>query len=61
MAQGGLLMLAFGLGTLPTLLAMGMAAVRLKTLLQKLWVRRVSGLLVLAFGVIGLLHLVIPT
>jgi sulfite exporter TauE/SafE len=60
MAQGGLLMLAFGLGTLPTLLAMGMAAVRLKALLQKLWVRRVSGLLVLGFGVIGLLHLVMP-
>jgi sulfite exporter TauE/SafE len=61
MAQGGLLMLAFGLGTLPTLLAMGMAAVRLKALLQKLWVRRVSGLLVLGFGMLGLSHLVIPT
>jgi len=55
--QGGLLMLAFGLGTLPTLLAMGMTAVRLKALLQNIWVRRVSGLLVLGFGVIGLLRL----
>ena len=54
--QGGLLMLAFGLGTLPTLLAMGMAAVRLKGILQNLWVRRVSGLLVLGFGVVGLLR-----
>ncbi|HQR60095.1 MAG TPA: sulfite exporter TauE/SafE family protein [Methylophilaceae bacterium] len=58
--QGGLLMLAFGLGTLPTLLAMGMAAVRLKALLQNLWVRRLSGLLVLGFGVFGLLRLAVP-
>ena len=56
-AHGGLLMLAFGLGTLPTLLAMGMAAVRLKVILQKLWMRRVSGLLVIAFGIAGLAHL----
>jgi len=56
-ARGGLLMLAFGLGTLPTLLAMGMAAVRLKTLLQNFWVRRVSGLAVLGFGLLGLFHI----
>jgi uncharacterized protein len=56
--QGGLLMLAFGLGTLPTLLAMGLAAVRLKAALQNLWVRRISGLLVLGFGVVGLLRLI---
>ena len=55
--QGGALMLAFGLGTLPALLAMGMAAVRLKGFLQHLWVRRGSGLLVLGFGVFGLLKL----
>lgn len=55
--NGGLLMLAFGLGTLPTLLTMGMAAVRLKTVLQNLWVRRASGLLVLGFGLFGLYKL----
>lgn len=55
--EGGLLMLAFGLGTLPALLAMGMAAVQLKAWLQNIWVRRVSGLVVLAFGVAGLLQL----
>lgn len=55
--QGGALMLAFGLGTLPALLAMGMAAVRLRGFLQHLWVRRGSGLMVLGFGVIGLLRL----
>jgi sulfite exporter TauE/SafE len=55
--QGGALMLAFGLGTLPALLAMGMAAVRLKQFLQKPGVRRGCGLLVLAFGVYGLVKL----
>jgi sulfite exporter TauE/SafE len=56
--SGGLLMLAFGLGTLPTLLTMGMAAVRLKNVLQNIWVRRASGLLVLGFGLVGLYKLV---
>jgi len=56
-ARGGLLMLAFGLGTLPTLLAMGLATVRLKGLLQNVWVRRASGLLVLCLGAAGLLRL----
>jgi uncharacterized protein len=56
-ARGGLLMLAFGLGTLPTLLAMGMTAVRLKIFLQHIWVRRISGLLVLGFGAAGLVRL----
>ncbi|BCM26093.1 sulfite exporter TauE/SafE family protein [Methyloradius palustris] len=55
--EGGMLMLAFGLGTLPVLLAMGMAAVGLKTWLQNIWVRRVSGLLVLGSGVVGLIRL----
>jgi len=55
--SGGLLMLAFGLGTLPTLLAMGMTAVKLKATLQNVWVRRASGLLVLSFGLVGILRL----
>lgn len=55
--HGGLLMLAFGLGTLPTLLAMGMAAVRLKSWLQNLWLRRLSGLVIVGFGLAGLLNL----
>jgi sulfite exporter TauE/SafE len=54
---GGLLMLAFGLGTLPALLAMGMAAVNLKSVLQNAWVRRLSGLAVFGFGAAGLLRL----
>lgn len=58
--RGGLFMLAFGLGTLPTLLAMGMAAVKLKMLLQHVWVRRISGLAVIGFGLMGLLGLFRP-
>jgi uncharacterized protein len=56
--QGGLLMLAFGLGTLPTLLVMGMTAVRLKAFLQNLWFRRLSGLLIAGFGLLGLYSLI---
>lgn len=56
--RGGLLMLAFGLGTLPALLTMGMAAVRLKSWLQHVWIRRLSGLIVIGFGVLGLSRLV---
>jgi sulfite exporter TauE/SafE len=55
--RGGALMLAFGLGTLPALLAMGMMAVQLRAKLQNRMVRRVSGMLVLGFGVYGLLQL----
>ncbi|HWU35688.1 MAG TPA: sulfite exporter TauE/SafE family protein [Methylovorus sp.] len=55
--QGGLLMLAFGLGTLPTLLAMGMAAVKLKKVLQQGWLRKLSGLTVMGFGLVGLMRL----
>ncbi len=55
--SGGLLMLAFGLGTLPTLLAIGMTAVKLKATLQNIWVRRASGLMVLGFGLVGIYRL----
>ena len=49
-------MLAFGLGTLPALLAMGMAAVRIRAVLQNVWVRRISGLIVISFSLAGLLR-----
>jgi sulfite exporter TauE/SafE len=55
--SGGLLMLAFGLGTLPILLAMGVTAVKLKATLQNVWVRRASGLMVLSFGLLGIFRL----
>ena len=55
--RGAALMLAFGLGTLPALLAMGMAAVRMRAVLQNVWVRRLSGLAVIGFGLLGLWRL----
>lgn len=56
---GGLLMLAFGLGTLPALLAMGMAASTLASFVQQRWVRYTAGALVAGFGLykIGLVFI----
>jgi len=48
--SGALLMFAFGLGTLPNLLAMGLVATRLTAWVRHLWVRRAAGALVLLFG-----------
>ncbi|MGA4815150.1 sulfite exporter TauE/SafE family protein [Pseudomonas aeruginosa] len=45
-----LLMLAFGLGTWPVLLATGMAAERVTALLRRRGVRIVGGLMVILFG-----------
>ncbi len=50
---GALLLLSFGLGTLPNLLAMGLFANRLRRWVQILWVRRLAGLLVIVFGLLG--------
>ena len=58
-AHGALLMLAFGAGTLPSLLAMGLFAKRLQTLTRKPMVRLAAGLLVAAFGVWGLTRLIL--
>ncbi|AOU96824.1 hypothetical protein BI364_01315 [Acidihalobacter yilgarnensis] len=54
--RGALLMLCFGLGTLPNLLAMGVFAARLAKFARLPWVRRVAGSLVVAFGVFSLLR-----
>ena len=48
--QGGGIMLAFGFGTLPTLIAMGSAARWLKQVTRMSRVRQVVGVLILAFG-----------
>ena len=48
--DGAALMLAFGIGTLPNLLAMGVAANRLAAFTRNPWVKRGAGSLVLAFG-----------
>lgn len=49
--NGGLLMLSFGLGTLPNLIAMGVFATAMRRFMQTVWVRHVAGLLVIGFGV----------
>ena len=51
---GAALMLAFGLGTLPNLLGMGLFARQIQPFLQRTWVRCVAGITVAAFGVWGL-------
>ena len=47
-------MAAFGLGTLPNLLAAGLAAQRLRRLVRAPRVRLVAGLAVVLLGIIGL-------
>ena len=54
-ASGGSIMLAFGLGTLPVMLAMGLAFNTLKRLVQDPRIRLVAGLLVILMGVMMLL------
>ncbi len=53
--QGGLLMLAFGLGTLPMLLTMGTTAQWFTRFAHKLIVRRIAGTMVILFGLMILL------
>jgi sulfite exporter TauE/SafE len=55
-AGGAALMFAFGLGTLPMLLALGAAGSTLRAFTSRRQVRVASGLLVLGFGVLGLVR-----
>ena len=55
-AQGALVMLAFGLGTLPLLFSIGIAGTSMQAFLQRPRVRIAAGALVLAFGVLGLVR-----
>ena len=56
-AQGGLIMLAFGAGTLPNLLAVGLFYGSLKKFAQARAIRLSAGLLVASLGVYGLFKL----
>ncbi|WP_373020038.1 sulfite exporter TauE/SafE family protein, partial [Thiomicrorhabdus sp.] len=49
--DGALVMLAFGLGTLPNLLLMGVFAFYFTRLARKDWVRKLAGLGVISMGV----------
>jgi hypothetical protein len=55
--QGALIMAAFGAGTLPNLLAMGLMAGRLQPVLQDRRVRMLAGVVIAGFGAWGLLKL----
>ena len=55
-ARGAGIMLAFGLGTLPNLLLAGMLLKHLRGITRNAWLRSAAGLLVLGFGVFGLMH-----
>ena len=59
--SGAALMLAFGLGTLPNLLGMGLFARQIQPFMQQVWVRRGAGLTVAGFGAWGLLMLAYST
>jgi sulfite exporter TauE/SafE len=54
--RGSLAMLAFGLGTLPNLMLAGLLLTRFRRFAQAPTTRRISGLLVLAFGAYGLFN-----
>lgn len=54
--EGAQLMLAFGLGTLPNLLLMGVLAAKLAAFVRQPWPRRVAGGLVLAFSMVLLVR-----
>lgn len=58
--HGALLMLSFGLGTLPNLLAMGLFTTRLAAAVRNPWVRRGAGAVVVAFGVVALWRVLAP-
>ncbi len=55
--RGGLVMLAFGLGTLPNLFAAGLAVQRVRPALQLRWVRSLAGGLIIALGIAGLVRI----
>jgi len=53
-AEGALVMAAFGIGTLPTLLAAGLAAQRLAAVRRVAWVRAAAGVTIAVLGMVGL-------
>lgn len=57
--RGAATMLAFGLGSLPNLLAMGVFAQQLQAVAKNPWVRRAGGALVAGYGAWGLARLLV--
>jgi len=52
--SGAAIMLCFGLGTLPMLLAMGIASEKLARLTSSIYIRRSAGCLIIAFAIFSL-------
>ncbi len=50
-AMGALAMFCFGLGTLPAMLTSSFAAQTLVLIMQKKWIKQLSGLLLIAYGI----------
>ncbi len=59
-AEGALILAAFGLGTLPNLLAIGAAVTRARGWMQARWTRYAASMLIAAIGVYGMLHVLRP-
>jgi uncharacterized protein len=57
--QGALLMLVFGLGTLPNLLGIGLLAGAAARYAEQQWLRSVAGVLVIGFGLYALWQLLV--
>ncbi len=55
--DGAGVMLAFGLGTLPNLLGIGLLAGAAARIAERPWIRQIAGLLVMAFGIHALWQL----
>jgi hypothetical protein len=56
--RGALLMLAFGAGTLPNLLGIGLLAGAAARVAESAWVRQAAGLTVIGFGIYALAQLI---
>ncbi len=54
--QGGLLMLTFGLGTLPNLMLLGLSGQWLGRVSRNRWVRMIAGSLIILLGLRGFMH-----
>ncbi|RPJ46609.1 MAG: sulfite exporter TauE/SafE family protein [Betaproteobacteria bacterium] len=59
-AEGALILAAFGLGTLPNLLAIGAAVGGVRRWMQIAWVRYLASALIAAVGLWGMLHVLQP-
>jgi len=55
--QGSLLMLSFGIGTLPNLLLIGIFAQKITMWFQLLWLRRIAGLIIIGFSLLMLFRI----